>query len=110
MDLRLLGFDLKETSALETGLLMRRVAERKEVRLMETMLIIYAIRSTVNPDDVNKINETLKTYRGLLFPELAEDLVDKAAKTKELLKHEFEKGPLKVESRDYDTKRKKKRR
>jgi len=105
-----MGFDLQETGKLETGLLMRRIAERKELRLMETLLIIYAIRSTVNPDDVNKINDTLKTYRGLLFPELAEDLHDKAARTKELLKSEFERGPMMVESREYGTKRKKKRR
>lgn len=58
------------------------------------------------------VNEDLKRLRNLLFPEVVEDLEDKAKMTKHILEKEYESGPFKVQSMDvhHGKKRGKKKR
>lgn len=57
----------------------------------------------------SKTSDTLRTLRGMMFPELAEDTESRAQKAQEIMAQELSKGPLKIQRLDYETKKKKRR-
>jgi len=71
--------------------------------------ILTAGRMAAGADPGDAYKKTYSHYYDMLFPEQAEDTEEKTRKIATLLKSEYEKGPMTVQSLNYETKRKKKR-
>jgi hypothetical protein len=74
---------------------------------MELMVLVHAIqdvaRAAVGATANTKLRDTLNTLRDMVFPEWAEKDQSKKKSTQEILKREFESGPIKVQSASYET-------
>lgn len=91
------------------------MSERRSAEFLGVVAIVQAIQEAAativtGEGKFNKSSETIKKIREILFPEIAEDLEDKAKRSEELLQREFSKGPLQVQRLDYSTDRKRKKR
>ena len=92
------------------------MAEKRSIRFLELLSIVHAIQDAASSiitgeGKFSRTTDALRKLQGILFPERAEELEEKAARTKKMLEKEMEKGPMKVQALDYaKTRRKKKRR
>lgn len=93
---------------------MGHLAKKRDIRHSEVMLLIRTIMSAASVvgggkgDD--KLNDAIKEYTDLMYPDSASDLADKAAGVARMLKKEHEGGPLKVKVQEYTGKHRKKSR
>ncbi len=72
--------------------------------------ITHAGKMAAQTDPGDSLGTALRHYKNLVFPDIRVDL-EKSARDKEaILKHEYEKGPIKVQSLDYGRKKKKPKR
>lgn len=113
--MRLAGVDLNQITSLEEGLLEDRIFEKNQIRFYSVLAIVHAIQEAAKviasgSGGFDNSARTLKTLRGYMFPEYAEALEEKAARSQELLEKEHARGPMKVQRLDYATDKKKKRR
>lgn len=98
-----------DTWAAMTALMMRR----EETEYLKLTVLMTAIMQSgkmaagLEPGDALK--KALQMYRGSLFPEIESDLLSKAQQNVKILEEEYRRGPLKIQSLEYGTKRKKKR-
>lgn len=114
MELRLSGLDPADLESHQTSFLLEHLRHREEVRYAEVTLMVAAsihagkIAGQQEPGD--SLGSALRHYKNLVFPDIKNDLEGKARKKEDILKHEFERGPLKVQSLEYGTKKKKQKR
>ena len=71
--------------------------------------IITAGRMAAGAEAGDSLSSAFKELRGALFPEIKVNLMAKAEKNVKILEEEYKRGPLKVQSREYSTKKRKKR-
>ena len=99
---------------MERSLLITHLAKERDIRFVETMVIVKALVTVANvlngAKDSDALNEIINEYKGMMFPELSHELEGKAARIDKMLEKEFHKGPIKVQAQDYDRKRRKRRR
>lgn len=115
LDLRLAGLDLDKVGSLEESLLIDRMSEKVTVDFLGVVAIVQAIQEAagaiVNGEGkFTKSAETIKKIQGILYPELGEEVEEKAKRSEELLQKEFDRGPLKVQRLDYSIDRRRKKR
>lgn len=72
--------------------------------------IVAAVTAINGKDPGNALQDLVKEYTNLCYPDRAHKLEDAAARTAKILEREFAKGPMKVQAQNYDKKRKPKRR
>jgi hypothetical protein len=93
---------------------MGHLSKERDIRFLETMLIIKALITVANAlngaKDSDGLNDMVNDFKKLIYPELAHEVEDKAKRTAKILEQEHAKGPLRVQAQDYDRKRRKKRR
>lgn len=74
---------------------------------MELMVLVHAIqdvaRAVVGATANTKLRDTLNILRDMVFPEWTEKDQSKKKSTQEILKREFESGPIQLESAAYET-------
>lgn len=113
MELLLEGHDPSnyepDTWSAMRGLMMRR----EELDFLKLTVLISAIVHAGKMASGNEAGDSLKkslqSYRSVLFPEIESDLLEKAQQNIKILEQEYKKGPLKVQSLEYSTSRRKKR-
>jgi hypothetical protein len=71
-------------------------------------IIAGAALASGNSKSLDDLQEMLKHYTDLMYPEQAHELEDKKAKIARIMEREFAQGPMKVQAQDYDKKRRKK--
>ncbi len=114
MELRLSGLDPADLEMHQTAFLIEHAQHREELRYAETIALVAAVTHAgkvaghVEPGD--SLGTALRHYKNLVFPDIKTDLESTARKKEEILKHEFERGPIKVQSLEYGTKKKGKKR
>lgn len=90
------------------------MTRREELEYLQMSVIVSAIttagKMAGGGDPGDSLRNALRTYRGALFPEIQSDLLEKAKQNERILEDEYRRGPLKVQSLEYATKRKKKQR
>jgi hypothetical protein len=93
--------------------LTRLMMRREELEFLKLTVIVSAIVHAGKMASGNEAGDGLKkalqTYRSVLFPEIESDLLEKAQQNIKILEEEYKKGPLKVQSLEYSTSRRKKR-
>ena len=109
LDLRLSGIDIRNSTPDELGLLQDRVSEKNQLFYFSVLTIVYAIQElgqytagSSGGQAFQKTSGIMRTLRDMLFPEIAEDLADKASKTQELIQKEIARGPMQVQRLDYE--------
>ena len=115
LDLRLAGLDLDSLGPIEESLLIDRIAEDKTALYLGLVAIVQAIQEAagaiVNGEGkFTRSSDTIKKIQSILFPEIGEELEEKAKRSEELLQKEFDRGPLKVQRLDYSIDRRRKKR
>lgn len=111
LDLRLRGIDPESMDPNLRSLLLSHAARDRDLRYNETMLlmgtIVAAVNAAVSGKSENKLQEVVKEYTALTYPESDNDTQDKAANVQKLLEKEFARGPMKVQSQEYSRRKKK---
>jgi hypothetical protein len=89
-------------------------ARREELDYLRMTVLVTAILSAgkvaSGQEMGDHLKKSLKTFRSAMFPEIDTDLIAEAKKNEKLLEREFKRGPMQVQSLEYGSKRKKKRR
>jgi hypothetical protein len=105
LELRLLGVDVNGLQEFEERALRNVLTKNKLLEMYKLKTIVTAIFDVgdyiANGKSGGKVNDQFRKLRNLLFPQLDEDLREKAEKTQALLKREFDSGPFMVQGLDY---------
>ena len=79
---------------------------------MELMVVVKAIqdvvRAVLGANASSGLQDTVKILRDMVFPEWSAEDQSMAKKKEELLKREFESGPIKLQSTSYEPEKKRK--
>ena len=106
------GLEVNSLTSLEKSILSVRVADKNLAKFLEVKAIVTAITNAASvivkgSGDFKNSEEALSDLRDFLLPQLAEDREDKAKKTAEIIRKEFESGPITIQALDYGRKKKK---
>ena len=89
------------------------MTRREELEYLKLTVIVSAIvtagRMAAGAEAGDGLRNALKSYRSSMFPEIESDLLEKAQQNERILEQEYSRGPMKVQSLEYGSKRKKKR-
>lgn len=100
-------------SLVEESVLSDRLHKRTLIEYYQTLVVVNAVIEGVKVSreggSFDLTNKTLKRYQSLVFPGMVEDDAKTAEKTKALLEHEYNKGPLQIQALDYGSGRKRRR-
>ena len=109
LDLRLTGIDPESLNPHLKGLLLDHMAQKRDQRFLETMLLTRAMLVASGRNDT-KLPDLIREYAALTFPGLENERENMGEKVAKLMEKELAKGPLKVQSREYTRKGRRKSR
>jgi hypothetical protein len=93
--------------------MVSRLEDERELRYMETLLILNAIQglaSQLSGKDPGKgLQDLFRDYKNAMFPDSAVNLEESGKRTERILKAEMERGPMRVEAQQYAKPKRKKR-
>lgn len=114
MELKLRGLDPNGLEDFETSFMLEHLQHKQDVRYAETVLhvsaMVHAGKVAAGGDPGDSLSAALRHYKNVMFPDVKVDLEKTAREKEDLLRHEYEKGPLKVQSLNYGSRKKKPKR
>lgn len=88
------------------------LAKQRNIRFLETMLIlrglVYVANAAAGGKDSGTLKDLVNEYKALVYPETAHEIEDAVKRTETILATEFSRGPMKVQAQEYGKKRRKK--
>jgi hypothetical protein len=107
LDLRLAGHDPEKLRPVERSLLLGHLAQKRDTHFMELMIIVKTIFAAASlmasgKFDEGKLQDLLKDYSDLTYPDANAELEDKAKRIERIIRTEHERGPMKVQSMQHD--------
>jgi hypothetical protein len=102
--------NFSEVTPLLKSALEGRMYDQRAITYLSVTTIVTAIFDAASRiaggQAGDHTNKALKTLRNRLLPELEEDVERSAAQVEGLLKHEADKGPMRVQRLDYEGRKK----